>query len=71
VTIHDNNVDGFAVFNANQLAKHKGATPFKRPENGVFRPGTHFREFFFTERVTRTRRRRACRITADSAASCN
>jgi hypothetical protein len=49
VTIHDNNVDGFAVFNANQLAKDKGATPFKRPENGVFRPGTHFREFFFTE----------------------
>jgi len=26
-----------------------GATPFKRPENGVFRPGTGFKEFFFTE----------------------
>ena len=24
-------------------------TPFKRPENGVFRPGTEFGEFFFTE----------------------
>ena len=24
-------------------------TPFKRPENGVFRPGTAFREFFFDE----------------------
>ncbi|PKW27708.1 alkaline phosphatase PhoX [Phycicoccus duodecadis] len=26
-----------------------GATPLKRPENGVFRPGTDFREFYFTE----------------------
>jgi hypothetical protein len=26
-----------------------GATPFKRPENGVFRPGTTFGEFYFTE----------------------
>ena len=26
-----------------------GATPFKRPENGVFRPGTDFGEFYFTE----------------------
>src|ERR1700758_4042353 len=24
-------------------------TPFKRPENGMFRPGTRFREFFLTE----------------------
>src|SRR5262249_25433497 len=23
------------------------ATPFKRPENGQFRPGTSFREFYF------------------------
>ena len=30
-------------------AKAAGATPFKRPENGVFRPGTGFREFYFTE----------------------
>jgi len=35
-------------FGANALAKGTG-TPFKRPENGMFRPGTHFREFFFTE----------------------
>jgi hypothetical protein len=56
VTIHDTDVDGFAAFNANQLAKdgnpnfgsQKG-TPFKRPENGGFRPGTRFREFYFTE----------------------
>jgi len=49
VTIHDTAVDGFAPFNANAAAKAKGGTPFKRPENGVFRPGTGFKEFFFTE----------------------
>jgi hypothetical protein len=49
VTIHDTAVDGFAAFNANALAKTKLATPLKRPENGVFRPGSQFREFFFTE----------------------
>jgi len=49
VTIHDNNVDGFGVFSSNGLAKTKGGTPFKRPENAQFRPGSHFREFFFDE----------------------
>src|SRR5215831_3801922 len=49
VTVHDTDVDGTAPFNANALAKTKLATPFKRPENGVFRPGSYFREFFFTE----------------------
>jgi hypothetical protein len=49
VTIHDTAVDGFTPFNANALAKAKLATPFKRPENGLFRPGSHFREFFFDE----------------------
>jgi hypothetical protein len=48
VTIHDTAVDGTASFNANVLAKTKG-TPFKRPENGVFRPGKNFGEFYFTE----------------------
>jgi len=33
----------------NALAKAKGATPFKRPENGNFRPGTRFGEFYFDE----------------------
>ena len=33
----------------NALAKAMGATPFKRPENGQFRPGTGFRQFFFDE----------------------
>lgn len=49
VTIHDTDVDGTAPYNANALAKTKGGTPFKRPENGQFRPGSHFREFFFDE----------------------
>jgi len=48
ITIHDTAVDGSTPFDANALAKGVG-TPFKRPENGVFRPGTNFREFFFTE----------------------
>jgi secreted PhoX family phosphatase len=33
----------------NALAKTAGATPFKRPENGVFRPGSKFTEFYFDE----------------------
>jgi secreted PhoX family phosphatase len=34
---------------ANAAAKAAGATPFKRPENGQFRPGSKFAEFFFDE----------------------
>jgi hypothetical protein len=51
VTVHDTAVDGFAAFDANATAKAAGATPFKRPENGVFRPGRErrFGEFYFTE----------------------
>jgi hypothetical protein len=49
VTIHDTAVDGTTPFNANTAAKAKDATPFKRPENGQFRPGSHFGEFFFDE----------------------
>ena len=49
VTVHDTAVDGNAAFNANVAAKAVRATPFKRPENGVFRPGTHFGDFYFTE----------------------
>ncbi len=37
------------AFNAAAAAKAASATPLKRPENGVFRPGTDFREFYFTE----------------------
>ena len=48
VTVHDTEVDGAASFDANTLAKAAGATPFKRPENGQFQPGSHFRTFVFT-----------------------
>jgi hypothetical protein len=47
VTIHDTEIDGTDPFDANALAKAAGATPFKRPENGQFQPGSHFRTFFF------------------------
>jgi len=49
VTVHDTAVDGFAPFNANAAAKARLATPFKRPENGLFRPGSFFRAFYFDE----------------------
>ncbi len=49
ITIHDTAVDGTATFNANLLAKTGGGTPFKRPENGQFRPVTKFTDFIFTE----------------------
>ena len=36
-------------FDSNALAKSKGGTPFKRPENAQFRPGVGFKEFYFDE----------------------
>jgi hypothetical protein len=47
VTIHDTEIDGIDPFDANALAKAAGATPFKRPENGQFQPGSHFQTFVF------------------------
>lgn len=49
VTIHDTATDGDEPFDANGLAKAARGTPFKRPENAQFRPGTQFREFYFDE----------------------
>jgi hypothetical protein len=49
ITIHDTATDGTDPYQANDLAKAAGGTPFKRPENGVFQPDTEFRKFFFTE----------------------
>jgi hypothetical protein len=50
LTIHDTAVTGTATaFNANTLAKAAGGTPFKRPENGQFQPGSRFKTFFFDE----------------------
>jgi hypothetical protein len=40
---------GPGAFDATAAAKAASATPLKRPENGVFRPGTDFGEFYFTE----------------------
>jgi secreted PhoX family phosphatase len=47
VTVHDTAVDGTANFDANGAAKKAGATPFKRPENGQFLPGSEFKTFLF------------------------
>jgi hypothetical protein len=49
IKVHDTATDGDAPFNANDAAKAAHATPFKRPENGVFRPGSHFTQFVFSE----------------------
>jgi hypothetical protein len=49
VVVHDTAVDGTAPFNANLAAKAAHATPFKRPENGQFKPGSRFTEFYFDE----------------------
>jgi hypothetical protein len=47
VTVHDG--AGTDVFDATAAAAAAEATPFKRPENGVFRPGSRFGELYFTE----------------------
>ena len=49
VTVHDTDVDGTAVFNANAAAKAACATPFKRPETLQFVPGTKFASIVFDE----------------------
>jgi hypothetical protein len=49
VTVHDTKTDGTAAFDANAAAKNAGGTPFKRPENGQFKPGTGFKRFYFAE----------------------
>ncbi len=49
VTIHDTATDGGDPFDANAAAKDALATPFKRPENGMFQPGSGFGAFYFTE----------------------
>jgi uncharacterized protein DUF839 len=47
VTVHDTSMDGTSDFDANAAAKAAGATPFKRPENAQFLPGSGFNTFFF------------------------
>ncbi len=48
VTLKETAAGATEAFDANKLAKAANATPFKRPENGQFRPGTDFKEFYFT-----------------------
>ena len=47
VTIHTSKAGDTAGFDANAAAKAAGATPFKRPENMAWLPGSDFRTFFF------------------------
>jgi hypothetical protein len=47
VTIHTAKAGDTAGFNANAEAKAAGATPFKRPENMAWLPGSNFRTLFF------------------------
>ncbi|MBO0813956.1 MAG: phosphatase [Actinobacteria bacterium] len=49
VTVHDTATAGNSPFDANVAAKAAHATPFKRPENGLFQPGSRFTTFFFDE----------------------
>lgn len=50
VNVHDSTAcaPNCPAFDANAAAKTAGATPFQRPENGLFRPGSDFQSFFFT-----------------------
>jgi hypothetical protein len=47
ITIHNTATNGKAPFDANARAKAAGATPFERPENLQFRPGSGFHTFVF------------------------
>ena len=47
-TVHDTDKDGTTPFDANAAAKTASGTPFKRPENGQFRPASGFKEFYFS-----------------------
>jgi len=47
VTIHTSKAGDTAAFDANAAAKAAGATPFKRPENMAWLPGSDFRTFYF------------------------
>ncbi len=47
IVVHDTAVNGTAEFDCNLAARTAGATPFKRPENGVFKPDGSFRTFYF------------------------
>src|SRR5262245_51743759 len=48
ITIHESKAGDTTPFVATTAAKAAGATPFKRPENMAWLPGSKFRTFFFT-----------------------
>lgn len=48
VTVHTAHAGDTVPFDANAAAKAAGATPFKRPENMAWLPGSDFKTFFFT-----------------------
>src|SRR5262245_21054303 len=48
ITIHESNLGDTATFVATSAAKALGGTPFKRPENMAWLPGSNFRTFFFS-----------------------
>src|SRR5215467_2158133 len=54
VTVHDTAVNGTAPFDVDVAAKAAGATPFKRPENGQFQPGSKFQTFVLISTETET-----------------
>jgi len=47
ITVHDTAIDGTEPFDENALAKAASATPFKRPENLEFLPGSNYQTFIF------------------------
>jgi secreted PhoX family phosphatase len=47
ITIHESKAGDTTPFVATTAAKAAGATPFKRPENMAWLPGSKFRTFFF------------------------
>lgn len=47
ITIHDTAASA-TPFDCNLTARAAGATPFKRPENGAFKPDGTFKTFYFT-----------------------
>ncbi|MCI0466734.1 MAG: DUF839 domain-containing protein [Beijerinckiaceae bacterium] len=48
ITIHSSSEGDTLGFDANAAAKAAGATPFKRPENLAWLPGSHFRTLYFS-----------------------
>ena len=68
ITLHDTDTDGTDPFNSAALAKANEGTPFKRPENGVFRRARGSARSRSPRPVTPTSPPRPARTVAASAA---